>query len=363
VPRRERKAIVVLCFGLGLFPRSAGAEPYEDTQHRFRLDLPSGWQPTPAFGDTDGMVFTRGPVRRGGRSATFRVRIGPPSDPDDVLARHEPELAQAGKLQPAGNGAAKLSAGSALTRSYRRGEGVMADRISLHALAAAGRTYLLEAVMPERDQQRLSAEVRGLLSAFQPISAGSVSASPTPRLQVDDLDASQLAGRFRNDDGLVLVLGSDSSFALDSVSGRYEVSGNTLTLIIPGQGREPFTFAFDGAAGTLTLSSPNLEAPMIYRRLGPGQEGKTSTARAEGEGRLVGTWTTSAKKGVVTLRLEAGRQFQLGPHQGQWSADGGTLKLDRGGGDLITYRYQLKKGFLLLSGGDLDAPVRFERAD
>lgn len=355
----------MLVFGLAasLLPAAAWAEPYEDTQHRFRLELPSGWQPTPAFGDTDGMVFTRGPVRRGGRSATFRVRIGPPSDPDEALARHEPELAQAGRLQPAGNGAANLGAGAALRRAYRRGEGAQADRISVHALSAAGRTYLLEAVLPERDQQRLSEEVRRLLSDFQPVSAGNVAAPSTPRLSVDELDASQLAGRFRNDDGLVLALGSDSSFALDSVSGRYEVSGNTLTLIIPGQGRESFTFSFDGAAGTLTLSSPNLDAPMIYRRLGAGEGGKTSTARAEGEGRLVGTWNTSAKKGVVTLRLEEGRQFRLGPHQGSWSADGSTLKLDRGGGDLITYRYQLKKGFLLLSGGDLDAPVRFERVD
>lgn len=367
VPHRERKLDLMLLgllagASLSLFTAPAWAEPYEDTQHRFRLELVSGWAPTPAFGDTDGMVFTRSPVRRGGRSATLRVRIGAALDPDDALARHERELSGPGGLRPGATSRAPLAAGPTTSRAYVRGEGALTDRVEVHALSAVGRLYLLEVTTPDRDHQRLTAEVKKLLDGFRPISAASQGTSGSERtVEVDGAGAAALAGRWRNDDGLVLALGADLSFALDSATGRYEVTGETLTLIIPGQGRESFTFQHDAAAGTLTLSSPNLDGPMTYRRLGAGQGGKASTTRADSEGRLTGTWSTGGKKGTVTLQLSADRSFSLGPHQGQWSASGDTLKLDRGGGDLITYRFKLKQGTLVLSGGDLDDPVRFER--
>src|SRR5687768_12722025 len=114
--------------------------------------------------------------------------------------------------------------------------------------------------------------------------------------------AAAIAGRWVNDDGLVLALGDDSSFALAEATGRYEVQADTLTLIIPGQGRESFTFVHDPAAGTLILSSPNLGTPMTYRRTsGAGaktpapQRAKSASSDASDE--LIGRWTTSTPSG------------------------------------------------------------------
>ena len=57
---------------------SIAARPYRDTKDRFSFELAPGWEMTPQFGDTLGMVFKKLIGKRRPTMALFMVRVAPP---------------------------------------------------------------------------------------------------------------------------------------------------------------------------------------------------------------------------------------------------------------------------------------------
>ncbi len=349
---KRLRALVVAAALAGL-----GAAPYEDARRGFRLELPDGWALAPRFGETQAMVFTR-EVRtrrdRGLVSLTVRSEAGHPTFTAFVEAQERALSAQPGFAR-LGERRAPLGGSPALLREYRAelapGE---EKRLRAYFLPAPDRAYLALVEGRARDLERVDKELAVALASFRTLGVSAPPPPPPPRAEPGP---GAVAGRWENDDGLVLVLGSDGGFVLGELTGRFELDDRTLTLVIPGQGREPFGYTLDATAGTLVLESSNLEAPMTYRRRGAGQAAPAPRAAAPAGG-LAGDWRAGE---AVVLRLGADGRFELGSHRGTWSAEGALLRLDRGGGEVISYRHRLEGAELVLEGADLDAPLRLTR--
>ncbi len=343
-----------------------GAAPYEDPRRGFRVELPQGWALAPRFGDTQGMVFARtARTRRDSGLVHLMVRAEStaPTFTAFVAAMEEGLAGQPGFARVKEH-KGRLAGQPALVREYRASVGEdLEKRIVAHYVPAGGRFFLVQYEGRARDVERVQGELKAMLDSFAVLD---VAGGPAPRSSPVPaaVDEEALVGRWENDDGLVLVLGSDRGFVLGELGGRFEVDARTLTLVIPGKGRELFTFTLDAAAGTLVLESPNLDAPMTYRRDGARREklerpsSAPAPASSSPEAGLRGRWRAAAG---VELFLGSDGAFVLGPHRGRWSVEGSTLRLARSGAEVLSYRFRREGPALLLEGGDLDAALTFQR--
>jgi hypothetical protein len=342
---------------------SIAAKPYEDTRHRFRVELPDTWSLTPQFGDTSGMVFQRSiGVRQRQSLATLIIHVDsvPASDAKEYADAHEKALASLPSLERKGERAVTVGGHAALVREYRAlatKKPKIEKTIRAHFFEAASHRYLIHIESSSRDFAKVEEDLGKILASFKPMTGTGEKKSETIRL--DELAPTPaLNGRWVNEDGLLMVLGGDGSFALAEATGRYEVKDNTLTMIIPGQGRESFTFVFDGLVGSLTLSSPNLGAPMVYRRAGPGASKNSESSQ---DGSLSGKWITPTPNGPLILDLRSDRSFSMGASSGQWTSASNRLTLIKSGSESVAYTFKRDGDRLVLSGGDLDVEVVFTR--
>jgi hypothetical protein len=337
------------------------AKPYEDTRHRFRVELPDAWQLSPQFGDTHGMVFQRSVGARHRKSlATLIIHVDsvPASDAKAYADAHEKALETQPGFERKSEGATTIGGLPALVREYKSFASKKQEiekKMRAHVLEAAGHHYLIHVETTARDFNKIESDLKTILKSFTP-SAGEKKDPVSMKIE-ETLETPILAGRWTNDDGLVMVLGGDGSFALAEAVGRYEVKDNVLTMIIPGQGRESFTFVLDGIAGTLTLSSPNLGSPMTYRR------GGNAPARTSGDDAkdLAGKWITPTANGPLVLELRKDKSFTMGSSSGQWAAGANRLTLIKGGAETVSYIFRREGDRLALSGGDLEVEVVFTR--
>jgi hypothetical protein len=331
---------------------SIAARPYHDTKDRFSLELAPGWELTPQFGDTLGMVFKKMVGKRRPTMALFMVRVAPPGTGGSRTFADATEEVFA--AQPAFKklGESKLSVGGrpGFVRKYEaeveKGSGIT-KRIDAHYLEASGNVYLIHVETTAAEFPKIEPDVRAMLASFEPGRSTAVEAPPPP-------PASGIAiiGRWINDDGLILLLDPDGTFALADVSGRYETTTDSLTLIIPKQGRESFSFTV--AEKTLTLRSPNLPAPMTYRRV---QEKTAHHTSAD----IAGAWETVGTKQPVSLDLRRNGDFTMGEFQGRWTYEKGQLRLERTSSEVVTYDAKLEGDRLILAGADLDRPIALRR--
>lgn len=339
------------------------AKPYEDTRHRFRVELPDTWSLTPQFGDTHGMIFQRDLGVRARRSLAMliiHVDSAPVSDAKEYADAHEKALRNQPAFTKKGESTSTVGGYPALVREYTAlasKKPKIEKTIRAHFLEAAGHRYLIHAESPTRDFEKIEDDLTKILASFAPLAGASDRDTNAPKIALENTPV--LTGRWVNEDGLLMVLGGDGSFALAEATGRYEVQNNTLTMIIPGQGRESFTFVFDGVDGTLTLSSANLGSPMIYRRAGKASAAKTAAPSQDGS--LTGRWITPTANGALVLDLRADKSFTMGQSSGQWSSSATKLTLHRASSESVTYSYKREGDKLALSGGDLDVEVVFSR--
>jgi hypothetical protein len=355
------------------------ARPYEDTRKRFRLELADQWTLVPQFGDTSGMTFRRVmKTRRGDSPAILLIHVDS-AQVEDARAwadANEAELKKQPGFSKLEEKAGMVGGKPALIREYK----MLASKkpriekmVRVHFLDAAGHHYLLHYESTVQEFHHAESDVEKMLESFVPI-AGSTQEKEAVAAPID-ASAKAIAGRWINDDELVLVLGDDGSFALADASGRYEVQGSKLTMIIPGQGRESFTFIHDPEQGTLTLSSDNLPKPMTYRRTGkaspPPAKEKPAKRPTEPPEKinlaqltlLVGRWTTPTPNGALVLELRADGSFSMGTMKGRWSATSDELQLIGGSSQRIQYKFRFDASRLLLSGGDLEEEVAFSRSN
>lgn len=345
--------------------RLASAAPFEDSRRRFRVELPEAWVIAPQFGDVNGMVFQKKVTgRRGTSLATLIIHsdaFGADSEREAADRAEEGLRSQPG-FQRVEERPVMVGGQPALLRVLRTSlakKPKLDKQIEGYFLQARGHVYMLHFESPAPDFTKLRPDIDAILASFVALAAaGGGSAEPIGGLALE-APPPKLAGRWINDDGLVLVLADDGSFALAEAAGRYELKNGTLTLIIPDQGRESFSFEHDAGAGTLTLSSPNLDAPMTYRRARAGAAQASAPGTAAGP--LLGRWTTPTPGGPLVLQLEASGDYSMGGSRGRWSVSRDTLSLSAGGGAPIVYRWKVEDGRLLLEGGDLDTPVSFTR--
>jgi hypothetical protein len=337
------------------------AKPYEDTRHRFRVELPESWSLSPQFGDTHGMVFQRELGSRQRKSlATLIVHVDsvPANDSREYAEAHERSLEQQGALEKKGESTTTVGGNAALVREYTAvasKEPKLEKTMRAYFFEAAGHRYLLHLEAPSRDFSKLESDLEKIMKSFKALQGGVKTSAP---IQIDAIDpAPNLTGTWTNDDGLVMVLGGDGSFALAEATGRFEVQGNVLTMIIPNQGRESFTFAHDAVNQVLTLSSPNLETPMVYRKGAATAQG----SKKEGSKALVGRWITPTPNGALVLELRADGTFSMGTKSGQWSHASQKLTLMKTGAAAVTYACKQTGDRLALSGGDLEVEVVFTR--
>lgn len=383
-----------------------GARPYDDTKGRFHIELAEGWDIAPQFGDLSGMTFRRIlKTNRGEAPALLLVHVDPEkaTSAKSYADMVERELEKQPGFKRLGEHPGIVGGQPALVREYRMlasRRPKIEKRVAAYYLETGGHVYQLHVESTPRGLQRVSRDVSEMLASFKP-TAG----PPELKIDTDALGLTESAplagaaregarsgpngpnnpiGRWVNENGRVLVLGDDGSFALDETTGRFEIAGDKLTLIIPGQGRESFTFALAAAQDTLTLSSANLGEPMVYRRAGSHRtadhraERSSAGESADGSGSsgaggggasiadaaaLIGAWVTPTPKGPLKLDLRGDQSFTMGPMAGRWSASDGRLRLTQeGGGRTIEYAARLERERLHLSGGDLDDEVVFSRA-
>jgi hypothetical protein len=330
---------------------SLGARPYRDTKDRFSLDLAPGWEMTPQFGDTLGMVFKKLIGKRRPTMALFMVRVAPPGTAGSRTfadATEEVFAAQPG-FRRLGESKVAIGGQPAFVRRYEaqvdRESGIK-KRIDAHYLEAKGNVFLIHVETTSVERPKIENDVTAMLASFAPGSGASVAAPPPPS------SSAAIAGKWINDDGLILLLEPDGSFALADVGGRYETAGDSLTLIIPEKGRESFTFSLGDK--TLTLRSPNLGAPMTYRRV-------ESQVRHHKPEELVGAWETVGTSQSVALELRKSGKFTMGEFSGKWRYERGQLHLERSKSEVITYDVKLEGDRLILAGADLDRPIALRR--
>lgn len=340
---------------LGLACLLSAARPYRDTKDRFRLELAPGWELSPQFGDTAGMVFKKKLGRRRGVGLAFlAVRVAPEEmESARAFARSlEPALQAQPGFRSLGEARAQVGGRPALLRKYRAsfdGYPGLKKRIDSYFLEAHGRVFLLQVTSGERERRRIERDVQAMLASFVPMGGRRPEPRrPRPRTQA----VPSLAGRWVNDDGLVLFLAKDQTFTLADVGGRYEANGDALTLIIPKKGRQEFTYQL--VSDRLTLRSPDLPGPVTYRRDDRGPKKHTA-------GDFVGSWETVGTAKPIPLELGKDGDFRMGEFEGTWQYEAGRLQLRRSKSEVITYDVRLAGGRLILSGADLDRPIAFRR--
>jgi hypothetical protein len=334
----------------------AWAKPYEDTQGRFRIEVPEGWNYEPRFGDTQGMTFRKEVSGHG--SVTVDAHIDPIEAAslrafvDKITADLEKTHARLDKrLTDVGGKHALLIEYGPIDKD--KAEDPL-GRLREYFLEASGHHYELRVEGQLNSLRRVEKELESILKSFVPKAGAQHEVAERPADK--PFEPALLIGRWMNDDKLVMVIHADGGFLLGETKGRYEIVGHTLTFILPGQGREDFNFTVDESSSVITLSSPNLETPMSYRRL-KDDEGDEPVPAAARPG-LPGRWQT---KGLL-LELKSGGEFTMGKMRGTWSAEGDRLTLRGTHGESVSYQFELHGDSLRLSGGDLDDPRTFRKA-
>ena len=289
--------------------------PFTDIQGRFTLDLPEGWQFAPLPGDTTGAAFAR-KAEEMFASASVRMMPVDPSSSAQVWATAlvKAVAGQPGfKLQMKDD--AKLGGANAARRRYTvfvdgdpKRPKVAEDRVVVqNGLAVFAHVETLDATfaMFEPDFAKIFASLA--LGAGGPAAVG---------------NAGAILGKWQMKDApdTFFDLRSDGTFDLAGVGGTYQVQGDLLITRQNNGAVENFSFALEG--DDLILSSPNLEEPIRYTRVGgaPGLVGIVG-------GMLVGRWVGTGHK----LELKADGKAVVDGKVGTYKVEGAILTLVVGG--------------------------------
>ena len=329
-------------------PVCAAPLAYSDTKDRFELVLSEGWRLAPRFGDLYGMTFEKSVDGR--EIAILTVHV------DEVVARDLGSFAQlaaeawADKDERLRERHEQKIAGE---RATVRSSEIRDRHIRSAFLATGGRYFHLRLDTPRSVARAMEPEWTKLLAGFRPKAKVSEErprpAPPPPR-------APSIVGVYERG-GVELALLPGGRFRLGDQSGVYELDDDALVLAI--EGRSPIRFEYELGEGgkTIALSSPGLERPTVYTRVGAGAGAEPPVAKG-----LVGRWEAEVSGRKTLLVLAKSGQFEMGPLSGRWEESPGRLTLFGGHGESTTSRVELGPGRLVLAGGDLDAPLTFRRA-
>ena len=230
--------------------------PFTDPLERFTVELPTGWSFAPLPGDTTGVSFRR---ELDGVPANFSVRL---------------------LRVKKGTGAAAVAADLARLVQKQPGYRIVAEELdSLAGRPAFRRRYvvningdvawpkMVEIRVAVHNHQAYVLHAETLAEAFGVFEKDfkKLFASFHPR-DVAKTKAPSLAGRWRMqvDANVLFELSEDGRFILGDVVGIFRVVGQQLITQMPNGAEETFTWKITD--DMLTLSSANLDEPIVYRR-------------------------------------------------------------------------------------------------
>lgn len=141
----------------------------------------------------------------------------------------------------------------------------------------------------------------------------------------------------------VMVINADGTLNINGQVMSYSVAGNQINI---SYGNQTSTYNLHLAGNQLTLSD---NAGSL-----------TFTRRVQGQETLIGNWVTSVGGMQANLTINDNGYMNFNGTNMAYSTSGNQLSVNTGY-QTITYSYQLTGTTLVLSGGDLAAPVQFTR--
>lgn len=320
-PGRKR----LLAAGLVLAVAGLGATPYRG--ERFELTLPEDWQIRPRFGDLDGMGFVRTlPGRLGGGMVRVDVRavsvdsgFGPAAPGGgEPRSRNVGSKPVVFRVEPAGDGRVRERA------RFRRGDWDVEIRISY----------------PQRDRRSFEPDLARLLKSFRPSAGGAGATAESDHGSEGPAIPDRLTGTWEGQGGARLVLAPDGRFRLAGRSGQASFADGVLALRIAGEEARRLRVRMEGP-DRMRLEGSGIVAR--YRRV---------------ENPWAGRWRGSG----IELVLRKDGSFQVADRTGTWRRQERQLTLVPDRGTPIRYRMKMMGEELVLSGADLDQPLRLRRA-
>lgn len=174
----------------------------------------------------------------------------------------------------------------------------------------------------------------------------------------------------------VLLLNADGSGEFNGKELQWTFSQNVLNLSF--QGGSTYMYETVLAGNSLTVNSADLKQPIHFTRsgsapaaepanppaggglAGPAASGKSGKS-AGGSG-PEGTWQVQKPNGMFTLALQPGGEGSFNGNPVKWTLSQGILTLRWENGDTFMYNATLTANTLKVTGGNLSAPIEFQRA-
>lgn len=322
--------------------------PFEDTHHRFTIDLPAGWTFAPMPGDTQGASFRKTSETDVAQASIRIVQLEPNTDLDAFVKKMSAWVAsEAGYRQLAYELTFAAGGQPAMRLRYVVGvEGnpklskVVEERFLI--IGQAG--YVLHVEAMADGFGRLESDFQQLFASFAPQTKNkAVAASTAPTVQPPAENA-QLVGRWimLSDRNTAMVFRNDGTLEIDDYRGVFQVRGDQLITRMMGTDAERFTWSMQG--DVLTMASPNLPEPITYAREG------TPAA-------LVGIWVGPD----VRWQMSLSGTLTWGADQGSFKTDSGQLIVSMQSGKRYVFQYAQKGDVLMVSGEKFGKGIQLKR--
>ena len=175
-----------------------------------------------------------------------------------------------------------------------------------------------------------------------------------------------------------MLLNADGSGEFNGKELQWTLSQNVLSLSF--RGGSTYMYETVLAGNNLTVNSADLKQPMRFTRsgsaapaespnpleggglAGPAAGGKSAGGRPAGGFGPEGKWQVQKPSGTFTLVLDPGGEGTFNGNPVKWEFSQGILTLRWENGDVFMYNATLTASSLKVAGGNLSAPITFQRA-
>lgn len=237
--------------------------PFEDPQGRFVVDLPEGWSTSAS--DAGGVTFTK---NRQAVFAVCSVRVIPLGQTG--AQGYIKTLEQSAQNQPGfkvmAKGADKLGGTKAWRWRYVASidqTGKLQKIVDERVITANGVAYMMHLETVAQAFESFVPEFSQLINSFN---------YPRPEEQVSPVAVPNyvLVGSWRSetDAAMRLTFYADNRVLFGAFSGVYRIDGNQILIKLTNRDTQQYFWQLVG--GQLTLVSPQLPAPLRYRRVSIG---------------------------------------------------------------------------------------------
>lgn len=319
----------------------APVAPFEDTQKRFVIDLPEGWQFAPQPGDITGAAFQRHLHEIPANCFVKVLPLGPHTTLEQLAARLSAGVNQEPGYEQLEEKLDLIDGLPAIRRRYVvhiRGDTKWTKMAEDLFAVADGKGFWIHVETLAEAFGTFEADFNHLMRSFRPEHSGKALDPPGPSL---------LVGRWAMIDAeaTILELRADGTFDLAGTRGVYEVKEDELITLPVGGHQEIFTWRVEG--DQLVLSAKSLPRPMRYVR-----------ADQSTLAQIVGKWRNADH----TLELSPGGTVIFDGASGTYRVDGGLLVLRVGRKKKrVVLEVEVKGDTLVVTGKKVGKNVELRR--